>query len=163
MFSAASCGLSLLCDEALREDLRSDEVLPPPSPGESRRLRGLSPREQKVTFDEGGPHVRYVDGLTEYDWQLDAATAIANLLIPDDTEEERRYDKWLNARLDQAYFNQQRNTKVFRYGEPSPITHKKQKSQYGPQRPGSGAAVDRQCGAALAAAAKLAREAHDTC
>jgi len=131
MFSAVSCRLSLLCDEALRDDLRAEEVLPPPSPGDTRRLQGLPGREQKVTFDGESPHVRYMHSPVEYACHLDVATAIANLLIPEGTEEECSYDRCLNARLNQAYFNQQRNTKVFRYGEPSPTIHKKQTSKYG--------------------------------
>jgi len=65
MFSAASCGLTLLCDEALRNDLYAYEELDPPSPGEKRRLSHRAPKDGKVTFDVCSPHVKPIDSLAE--------------------------------------------------------------------------------------------------
>lgn len=133
MFSAASCGLTLLCDEALRTDLSAYEELDPPSPGERRSLSQRAPKDDKVKFDVRSLHFKPIDSLaTEAVTRLEEdAAQLATLLIPDDSPEERRYERRLDAQLQLAYFNQQRNTKVFRYGEPSPITHKKCKTKDG--------------------------------
>jgi len=64
------------------------------------------------------------------------AAAIAALLIPEDSPNEQRYDQWLHARIEFAGFNRERNTKRFRYGEPSPVTCYKKRNN-GPCDAGS--------------------------
>ena len=129
MFTAASCGLNLLCDEALRQDLACAEMLDPPSPSERRALRRGTYTGARVHFSEIDTEVMLDHGVMQDYTNLEReASLLADLLIPRCTEDESRYDRWLETALQQAEINQKKNAKVFRYGEPSPITHKKQRT-----------------------------------
>ena len=104
---SAAPGLTLLCDEALGAD--------PPrrSPTCVRFL------DTDLVYVIESPAVILSDD-PEDGW-VPRSTPVADAA-------EQQYEQWLDACIQQAGFNRERNRPVRRYGEPSPITtHKRRR------------------------------------
>jgi len=117
MFSAASCGLMLLCDEALKPSSDDSDHTPsppcppcppcPPSPAKRKRTHN-----KHVSF-------RTKDDVLEFESQPSEEN---NLVLPTDdesgTEEDGTFEETIEKRLYEARFNSEINRGPFRYQNP---------------------------------------------
>lgn len=114
MFSAASCGLMLLCDEALKPSSDDSDHTPsppcppcPPSPAKRKRTHN-----KHVSF-------RTKDDVLEFESQPSEEN---NLVLPTDdesgTEEDGTFEETIEKRLYEARFNSEINRGPFRYQKP---------------------------------------------
>lgn len=107
--------LDILCDEALK--LHTRVRFRDPEIDGVVDLEDRSPDEYENEASNGYTEMFELEGLSEASSRA-AAECIADLLF------ERRLD----ARLEQAFFNKQRNTKRYAYGELSVLDFNKRKN-----------------------------------
>lgn len=126
MFTAAQCGLVILCDQALEEaSLRCDEVLAaeePPKSGSARRVRMVHGR--RVKFDPFNlVQVREYVPITA----LTPLPPLTQITVPNQPAlascglDEQAYDERIERYLAEAAHNTVRNTRPFRYGYSGPL------------------------------------------
>lgn len=124
MFTAAQCGLVILCDQALEEaSLRCDEVLAaeePPKSGSAHR--GADGR--RVKFDPSNlVQVREYVPITA----LAPLPPLTQITVPNQPAlascglDEQAYDERIERYLTEAAHNTVRNTRPFRYGYSGPL------------------------------------------
>lgn len=129
MFTAAQCGLRLLCDLALTVpdpadgDLLCHETL---SAAECQLARPLPRSPPRVTFSDS-VGVRYVEALEQPAAPSSAESTGGAELYAELLNDllEGRCDGPLEGRLEEAAINAIRNSGVFRYGAPSPCAQRK--------------------------------------
>lgn len=129
MFSAASCGLSLLCDEALQSSSESDTASPTTSPSKrqcthSKRVSFLS-RDEIKEFEplpEADPLEMLIESLLKDDKNNDDTES--------GEEEKAATDAHIDQRLGEAELNMERNKTPFRYRKPFVTSGNKRQDLY---------------------------------